>query len=157
MENPMATITIPDSTFDRLTRQAAAIGITVEQLVLPVLDQIAPPGPTPEERRRAFEEWRKRVEERAGMYPPGFQVDDSREAIYKEREDAQLAPPRPVGTVGPEPSPPEPPLPLTGAAWRAELEAWRRDAEALSGRYPPGFVLDDSRETIYREREDAQM
>jgi hypothetical protein len=51
---------------------------------------------------------------------------------------------------------PEPPLPLTGDAWRAELEAWRRDAESRAGRYPPGFVLDDSRETIYRDREDAQ-
>jgi len=51
----------------------------------------------------------------------------------------------------------EPPLPLTGDAWRAELEAWKRDAESRAGRYPQGFVLDDSRETIYREREDAQL
>jgi hypothetical protein len=35
--------------------------------------------------------------------------------------------------------------------------AWKRDAESRAGRYPKGFVLDDSRETLYREREDAQL
>jgi hypothetical protein len=54
-------------------------------------------------------------------------------------------------------SAPEPPLPLTGDAWHAELEAWKRDAEGRAGRYPSGFVLDDSREILYREREDAQL
>jgi hypothetical protein len=54
------------------------------------------------------------------------------------------------------PSSPEPSLPLTGDAWLAELEAWKRDAESRARRYPPGFVLDDRRETVYREREDAQ-
>jgi hypothetical protein len=52
---------------------------------------------------------------------------------------------------------PEPPLPLGGDAWRAELEAWKRDAKTRAKRYPPSFVLDDSREAIYREREDAQL
>lgn len=46
--------------------------------------------------------------------------------------------------------------PLTGEAWRVELDAWKADAEGRADRYPPGFVLDDSRESIYREREDAQ-
>lgn len=54
-------------------------------------------------------------------------------------------------------SAPEFPRPLTGSEWRAELEAWKRDAESRAGRCPPGFVLDDSRETIYREREVAQL
>ncbi len=54
-------------------------------------------------------------------------------------------------------SPAEPSLPLNGDAWHAELNAWKRDAESRAVRYPPGFVLDDSRETIYREREDAQL
>ena len=53
----------------------------------------------------------------------------------------------------PKPIPP----PLTGEARRAVLDAWERDAEARSKNYPPGFVLDDSRETMYREREDAQL
>ena len=51
----------------------------------------------------------------------------------------------------------EQPGPLTGDAWWAELEAWTRDAESRAGRYPPGFVLDDSRESIYRERDDAKL
>jgi hypothetical protein len=54
-------------------------------------------------------------------------------------------------------STPEASPPLTGDAWRAELEAWKRDAAGRAERDPPGFVLDDSREAIYREREDAQM
>ena len=51
----------------------------------------------------------------------------------------------------------ETPLPLTGEAWQAAMEEWRRAAASRAHRYPPGFVLDDSRETIYREREDAQL
>jgi hypothetical protein len=39
-------------------------------------------------------------------------------------------------------------LPLAGHAWHAELDAWKRDTESRAGRYPRGFVLDDSRETI---------
>ena len=57
----------------------------------------------------------------------------------------------------PSADPSEATLPLTGDAWRKEFEAWRRDAENRAGRYPPGFVLDDSRETMYREREDRQL
>ncbi len=48
-------------------------------------------------------------------------------------------------------------LPLTGDAWQAELNAWKQDAESRAGRYPANFVLDDRRETVYREREDAQL
>jgi hypothetical protein len=49
-----------------------------------------------------------------------------------------------------------PAVPLTGEAWYAELIAWKRDAESRMSRYPQGFVLDDSRESVYRERENAQ-
>jgi hypothetical protein len=51
----------------------------------------------------------------------------------------------------------EPELPLTGDAWKAELEAWKRAAESRADRYPPNFVLDDSRESIYGERDEAQL
>ena len=50
-----------------------------------------------------------------------------------------------------------PSIPLTGEAWKRELEAWKQDAERRANRYPPGHVLDDSRETIYGEREDSQF
>ena len=52
---------------------------------------------------------------------------------------------------------PEPTVPLTGEAWQAVFDAMRRDAEKRADRYPPGFVLDDSRDTIYNERMDAIM
>jgi hypothetical protein len=100
MEDVMPQLSIPEETFQRLTARAAALNISVDDLVQPALDRLADETGTP--------------------------------AL-------------------------EPTLPLTGDAWRAAMDAWRRDAEALAGRYPPGFVVDDSRETIYREREDAQL
>lgn len=95
----MPHLTVPEDTFRRLAARAAALEISIDDLVRPVLDRLAEAG----------------------------------------------GPAR------------EPPPPLTGDAWLAELEAWKRDAEDRSGRYPLGFVLDDSRETIHREREDAQL
>ena len=99
MESVMPYLNIPEDTFQRLATKAAALSISVEDLVKPALDQLA--------------------------------------------ETAASAP--------------EPTLPLTGDAWLAERDAWKRDAERRSSRYPRGFVLDDSRQTIYREREDAQL
>jgi hypothetical protein len=99
MEDTMPHLTIPEDTFRRLTAKAAALNISLDDLVQPALDRLAESG---------------------------------------------------TSTL-------EPLLPLTGDAWRAELNAWKRDAESRAARYPPGFVLDDSRETIYREREDTQL
>ena len=42
-----------------------------------------------EQQRQIFDELIKRAEARADRYPPGFVVDDSYEAIYGERENAQ--------------------------------------------------------------------
>jgi hypothetical protein len=84
----MANLTIPDRTFADLARRASAAGLTVEQLVLPLLEQMAPPEPTPDERRRALDEWDARIRSRADRYPPGFRVDDSRETIYFGNEGA---------------------------------------------------------------------
>ena len=95
----MPQITIPEDTYRRLAARAAALDVSVDDLVQPALARLAELGS----------------------------------------------------------SAPEPLLPLTGAAWQAELEAWKRDAQSRADRYPPGFILDDSRETLYREREDAQL
>ena len=44
---------------------------------------------------------------------------------------------------------PEPQLPLAGAAWDAAIEELEREARSRADRYPPGFRVDDSRETMY--------
>ena len=93
----MPNLTVPEDTFQRLAAKAAALNISVDDLVKPALDQL---------------------------------VETDTSATE---------------------------LPLTGDAWHAELIAWKRDAENRAGRYPRGFVHDESRETIYREREDAQL
>lgn len=41
--------------------------------------------------------------------------------------------------------------------WRAELAAWKRDAEARADRYPPGHTLDVSREAMYDDRLRGQL
>ena len=33
--------------------------------------------------------------------------------------------------------------------WKKGFEAWMKEVQARAHRYPPGFVLDDSRESIY--------
>ena len=91
----MPTLTIPEDTYRRLAARAEALHVTVEQLVVPVLEREAdvatPSRPLTEEVwRREIEAHRREVESRADRYPPGFRVDDSREAIYAERLDAQM-------------------------------------------------------------------
>jgi antitoxin (DNA-binding transcriptional repressor) of toxin-antitoxin stability system len=58
--------------------------------------RIIPPGPAVfegraivEQQRQMFDAWMKSVEASADRYPPGFVLDDSYEAMYGEREDAQ--------------------------------------------------------------------
>jgi hypothetical protein len=56
---------------------------------------------------------------------------------------------RPVGRV-------LPPLiesqPLAGGEWQREFDAWQRDVQARAHRYQAGYVADDSRAGIYRDR-----
>ena len=85
----MQTITIPDETYERLTRRASALTISVEELALPALERAAAtPLPAPralthEEWLANFEAWMAEVQARAHRYPPGFEVDISREAMYE--------------------------------------------------------------------------
>ncbi len=58
--------------------------------------RIIPPGQAvPEEaltlkqRQQEFDDWMKSVEASADRYPSGFVLDDSYEAMYGERENAQ--------------------------------------------------------------------
>jgi hypothetical protein len=37
--------------------------------------------------------------------------------------------------------------------WQRSFAAWMQEVQGRASRYPPGFVLDDSRESIYAERE----
>jgi hypothetical protein len=36
--------------------------------------------------------------------------------------------------------------------WTAEFNAWMQEVAARASAYPPGFVVDDSRESIYEGR-----
>jgi prevent-host-death family protein len=45
---------------------------------------------------------------------------------------------------------------LSGEAWQGEFAAWMARVESRADTYPPGFVLDDSREAMYADRENAQ-
>ena len=86
----MPTLTIPEETFQRLTRRASALKISLEDLALPALEGVAEePSST---RRRTLthgewlanlDAWMAEVQTRAHRYPPGFRVDYSRESIYE--------------------------------------------------------------------------
>jgi hypothetical protein len=45
-----------------------------------------------------------------------------------------------------------PPPGLWRDAWQAQFDSWMQEVAARAGQYPPGFVVDDSRETIYEGR-----
>ena len=90
----MATLNIKDDTYERLARKAVAQNTTVEDFVEPLLDRLAETEPTSAtllplrtaaEREKALAEWMAQVQKRAGRYPAGFVVDDSRESIYEGR------------------------------------------------------------------------
>jgi hypothetical protein len=45
-----------------------------------------------------------------------------------------------------------PPAPASPDDWTKGFDAWMHEVAARAGQYPPGFVVDDSRETIYEGR-----
>jgi hypothetical protein len=95
-EASVPSVTIAEDTFRRLAERAAALNVSIEELVRRALEGLVQNGApvalplTGEAWIREFEAWTKQIESRAGRYPSGFQVDDSRETIYGEREDRQL-------------------------------------------------------------------
>ena len=79
----MPNIAVSEETYSRLSQWAASRNQSVDEAVAPMLAGLVPLIPTPDEQRRAFEELTKLIESRADRYPPGFQVNDSRESIYE--------------------------------------------------------------------------
>ena len=82
----MSILSIPDSTFKRLAERAAALNITVEELVTPALNDLVATTlevQSPGDWQRQFDDWMNEVSSRAGRYPLGFQLDDTRESIYE--------------------------------------------------------------------------
>jgi len=89
------TITVRDDTYHRLARRAAAAGTTVEALAAPVLERLAqetaahahpaaPPVDLPDDEwKRVFDQLIADAAGRADRYPPDFECDVSREAIYE--------------------------------------------------------------------------
>jgi hypothetical protein len=87
----MPTVTIPDDTYDLLARKAAAVGVSPgEFIALTLAADTTPTAPHQplegEARQKAFDEWMREVAARAHMYPPGFELDVSREAMYPNGE-----------------------------------------------------------------------
>ena len=92
----MPTLEIPEATYERLARRAAALSTSVEALAVPALEVVASeavPAPLPppvgpvdlpyDEWKKVFDEIVARAEARAHLYPPGFEADVSRESIYE--------------------------------------------------------------------------
>jgi len=90
----MQQLSIPDSTYQRLLSRAAELNTTPDLLILEAIKAAVPAVQllplTGEAWERAMAEWRARAESREHRYPLGFVLDDSRETIYREREDAQI-------------------------------------------------------------------
>jgi predicted transcriptional regulator len=47
---------------------------------------------------------------------------------------------------------PKPASKMSNEQWLAEFNAWMREVTSRARNYPPGFVVDDSRESIYEGR-----
>ena len=86
----MAIINVPDDTYKRLEVRAAAIGIPVDQFVVPLLDQMVPPAVDQRQRQRAFANLITLIHLNAVQYPPDQVLDTSRDAIYDDRLRSQL-------------------------------------------------------------------
>jgi hypothetical protein len=94
-EHQMPGLNVSEKTFRLLAAKAASLQISVEELVQPALDRLAEGSPSAAEQltgdnwQAELDAWKHDVQNRAGRYPSGFIFDDSREAAYREREDAQ--------------------------------------------------------------------
>ena len=93
----MPDISIPEDLFRRLSDQAKSMNRSVEEYVEPTLRRLVEYGQplsewkplTDEEWEREWEAWDRDVEARGSRYPPGFQIDDSRESMYFGKDEAE--------------------------------------------------------------------
>lgn len=90
----MPTVTLPDDTYELLARKAAAVGVSPGEFIALTLSgetqsPAPPPIPDAEARRKAFDEMTAYVQSLAHLFPTDHETDVSREAVYREREDAQ--------------------------------------------------------------------
>lgn len=90
----MATLTIPDETYGRLVSRAAKLRVTLEDLVVPLLErepEASVPAPQlplkGEARQKALENWHRMAEDLAKTLPPGFRVETDRDFFYPEFAD----------------------------------------------------------------------
>jgi hypothetical protein len=80
------------------------------------------------------------------LAPTAFPIDGREEFLLTDAG-------RPVGRVLPPPTLTDTDSePLASGEWQQEFDAWQRDVQARADRYPPGYVADDSRDGIYRDR-----
>ena len=92
----MPTVALSEQTFRLLSEQALKRNTSVENVIASAVARYSESEPLPvaestiEDRLRAFEQWTAEIEGRAHRYPPDHVLDDSRERIYIERENAQL-------------------------------------------------------------------
>lgn len=82
----MPAINLPDDLYKKLAAVAAGLGQTVDEHVTRML------GPaetiiTPAERDALIADADARARARAHLYPPGFECDISREAMYPDEND----------------------------------------------------------------------
>lgn len=82
----MPTINLPDDVYQYLSEVAARRGMTVDQHVASVLGPAAAIR-TPAEREAAFQQHLELARARAHLYPPGFECDISRDAMYPESNE----------------------------------------------------------------------
>jgi plasmid stability protein len=84
----MPAINLPDDLYQRLAQAAARRGQTVDEQACEMLAPHFPPDfPSREERDAAFEKHLELARARAHLYPPGFQLDISRDAMYPDGEE----------------------------------------------------------------------
>lgn len=88
----MPSLNVSDDLYQQLAQRAAALNLTVEELVASLAKSLdrpngaVPPASATEpyvDWTKKFSSWMAEVQARATRYPPGFVMDDSRASIYQ--------------------------------------------------------------------------